>query len=243
MTMQRIDENTYIDDSLVTCAEYQLFIDEMRKQGKYYQPDHWTSYQFSVGQAREPILGVRYSDAMAFSKWWTRKNSNDWKFRLPTQEEKEPFPVKYHGNSLLGYWLNEAGQFAWIGPVPINARQLDHSPNLVDDIDFDIDRAIDQATNRARNLALDLDLDRNIDRDFNLDLEIESAVSRKIVSHRNIQQGGICALIFYRARTHKRGFNLARALDIYIDLFTLDRRIGGGSPAFEGIRLVKYREP
>ena len=28
--MQRIDENTYIDDTLVTCAEYQLFIDEMR---------------------------------------------------------------------------------------------------------------------------------------------------------------------------------------------------------------------
>ena len=29
MTWHRIDEKTYIDDTLVTCAEYQLFIDEM----------------------------------------------------------------------------------------------------------------------------------------------------------------------------------------------------------------------
>lgn len=27
--MQRIDENTFIDDTLVTCVEYQLIIDEM----------------------------------------------------------------------------------------------------------------------------------------------------------------------------------------------------------------------
>jgi hypothetical protein len=61
MSWQRIDENIYIDDTLVTCVEYQLFVDEMREQGKYYQPDHWTSYQFPKGLARESILGVRRS--------------------------------------------------------------------------------------------------------------------------------------------------------------------------------------
>src|SRR5215216_3807815 len=71
--MQRIDENTYIDDTLVTCAEYQLFIDEMRDQGKYFQPDHWTLYQFPEGHAREPILGVRHSDAVMFSEWLTER--------------------------------------------------------------------------------------------------------------------------------------------------------------------------
>jgi hypothetical protein len=59
MSWQRIDENTYIDDTLVTCAEYQLFVDEMREEGKYSQPDHWISYQFPGGKAKEPILGLR----------------------------------------------------------------------------------------------------------------------------------------------------------------------------------------
>jgi hypothetical protein len=72
MSWQRIDENTYIDDTLVTCAEYQLFIDEMREQDKYYQPDHWTSYQFPEGGARTN-LGVR-TDASLLN--WINKPRN-----------------------------------------------------------------------------------------------------------------------------------------------------------------------
>jgi hypothetical protein len=62
MTWRRIDENIHVDDTLVTCTECQLFIDEMREQGKYYQP----SYQFPKGQAQIPILRVRLSDATSF---------------------------------------------------------------------------------------------------------------------------------------------------------------------------------
>ena len=76
MSWQSIDENTYIDDTLVTCPEYQLFIDEMREQGKYYQPDHWTSYLFLKGHAREPISGMRKSDALAFCNWLTKRSSS-----------------------------------------------------------------------------------------------------------------------------------------------------------------------
>jgi hypothetical protein len=99
--MQRIDENTYIDDSLVTCAEYQLFIDELREQGKYYQPDHWTSYQFPKGRAREPILGVRYSDAIAFCEWLTNRGDTDWEYRLPTEKEAQKHLLK---RSEHKYW-------------------------------------------------------------------------------------------------------------------------------------------
>ncbi len=125
MTMQRIDENTYIDDSLVTCAEYQLFIDEMHEHGKYFQPDHWTEYQFAKGQAKEPILGVRHADAAAFCEWLTHQDVGEWKFRLPSQEEANMFPVKPARSDPLGYWLFDAYQFVWIGSAPENAHPLD----------------------------------------------------------------------------------------------------------------------
>lgn len=127
MTWQRIDENTYIDDSLVTCAEYQLFIDEMREQGKYHQPDHWTSYQFPKGQAKNPVLGVRLSDAFAFSEWLTSKHGNDWLFRIPSKPE---FERNLSGLELkgIGYWIRE-GAFitkTTSNPYP-NYRHLSES--------------------------------------------------------------------------------------------------------------------
>ena len=94
MTWQRIDENTYIDDTLVTCAEYQLFIDEMREQGKYYQPDHWISYQFQEGTGREPILGARHADAIAFCDWLTIRDRMGWRYRLPSMSEARIYPTK-----------------------------------------------------------------------------------------------------------------------------------------------------
>ncbi|MDX9990854.1 MAG: SUMF1/EgtB/PvdO family nonheme iron enzyme [Anaerolineales bacterium] len=101
----RIDHDTYIDDSLVTCAEYQLFIDEMRAQGKYHQPDHWADYHFPKDHARQPILGVRPSDAVAFCEWLTRRNNDGWLYRLPSQQElhKDSILRTYHMKP-IGYW-------------------------------------------------------------------------------------------------------------------------------------------
>lgn len=105
MTWQRIDENAYIDDTLITCAEYQLFIDEMRDQRKYYQPDHWVSYQFPEGQARNPILGVRHSDATEFCNWLHIKYET-WLFRLPTKEESRKSDLKFPLHKGQGYWIS-----------------------------------------------------------------------------------------------------------------------------------------
>ncbi len=103
--MQRIDENTYIDDTLVTCAEYQLFIDEMREQGKYYQPDHWLEMQFPHGQANTPLLGMRFSDAIAFCQWLSARNTGEWQFRLPTLVEARSYPLYVDNNRNVGYWV------------------------------------------------------------------------------------------------------------------------------------------
>jgi hypothetical protein len=106
--MLRIDDNTYIDDTLVTCAEYQLFIDEMRELGQYYQPDHWTLHQFPDGRAREPILGVRHGDAVVFGEWLTKRGAKVWCYRLPTQPETIAFPLKPIEQSDFGYWILES---------------------------------------------------------------------------------------------------------------------------------------
>ncbi|HEC84868.1 MAG TPA: NACHT domain-containing protein, partial [Thioploca sp.] len=58
-SLQRVDEHREIDLAYITCAEYQLFLDEKRAEGEYYQPDHWTEYTFPNGTAQEPIRGVR----------------------------------------------------------------------------------------------------------------------------------------------------------------------------------------
>lgn len=106
MTWLRIDENTYIDDTLVTCAEYQLFIDEMRAQGKYYQPDHWTSSQFPKGQAKKPVLGIRYTDAVAFCEWLSEHENGKWHYRVPAPFEIMDFPLTTVKEISFGYWTS-----------------------------------------------------------------------------------------------------------------------------------------
>ncbi len=232
--MRRIDENTYIDDTLVTCAEYQLFIDEMREQGKYHHPDHWTFYQFQKGKAREPILGMRYSDAMAFCKWLSRREASDWRYRLPTTTETIQYSLKPNQSPLpFGYWrimdTEDQSRFVWIGSIPNDARnvtyELEHAfhPNVHQAFD------LNEALNRARNRPLDFDLNlppkfadnRAIDivQRFELDLDLARELANSLVN------------------AHTTVF----AIDIYIDIFTLQERIAGRSPAFEGIRLVKER--
>jgi hypothetical protein len=317
--MRRIDENTYIDDTLVTSAEYQLFIDEIREQGKYCQPDHWTSYQFPKGQAREPVLGVRHSDAVAFCEWLTKRDGSEWCYRLPTNVEAREYPLTSKQNSLsLGYWIvdiDEQSRFSWIDRIPHDPRKIaySHGVNTACDLDPNLNRTIASASkfdrstklgfacNLARNLnselaltfarsltfdysnnrfdlanklnynskvnrPLDFDLNirhplklannhryynskntlgftRDIARAFALAIDLELALDRSAdlkfyLSHDR-------AYYFTRALTHALilAYDLpdefASALDLHIDAFTLEERIAGRSPAFEGIRLVK----
>ena len=146
MSMFRIDDDTYIDDSLITCAEYQVFIDEMRAQGKYHQPDHWKEYHFPPGQAREPILGVRPSDAVAFCEWLTQRQSESWGFRIPTKTEMQDNPILSSYPPPIGYWTKETDgttQFTWIGEVPADPRKIDR--RLASDAERERNRQIDSS--------------------------------------------------------------------------------------------------
>ena len=125
----RIDEKTEIDMSYITCAEYQLFIDEKQLEwrspgrfwsGESHQPDHWQSYRFAPGNANEPILGVRASDAIEFCRWLTARSGvlgdvyeesgslisvGATRFRLPKDMEVQEYvPIQ---QARIGCWAQD----------------------------------------------------------------------------------------------------------------------------------------
>lgn len=91
-TLQSSGDYHKIDKNFISCAEYQLFLDEKRKQNKFYQPDHWTTFIFPKGQSLRPITGVRPQDAIAFCDWLSQ-NSLNQRYRLPTSSEAQIYPA------------------------------------------------------------------------------------------------------------------------------------------------------
>lgn len=113
-----IDEQRAIDLRYVSSAEYQLFLDEMRVGGDYYQPDQWTKFVFNKSEALEPIRGIRYEDAVAFCAWLTQKRGGTVRYRLPRATEagdheakpgtyEQPLATWCEGGVLVG--LSQAG--------------------------------------------------------------------------------------------------------------------------------------
>jgi hypothetical protein len=214
--MIRIDENTYIDDTLVTCAEYQLFIDEMREQGQYYQPDHWTSYQFPKGQAREPILGVRQIDAQAFCYWLAERETNEWSYRLPVSTEAVMYSLDLITRSSIGYWTTGANCFSW-------ASKIEH-----DDTNFAKDMVYTASQDRnIRRLFLDyindisddlIDLTRPIDLDQMLlrIFNIRSYIVEPSVNRRELNRSIRDFQMIKSGRTYS--LNVAHKVDNISDL-------------------------
>ncbi|MDZ8080022.1 MAG: SUMF1/EgtB/PvdO family nonheme iron enzyme [Nostoc sp. DcaGUA01] len=86
-----IDEILSIDRSYITCAEYQLFIDEQLNSVKCFQP----------GNAKNPITGISYQQALEFCAWLSENapslsrnedvNNSTCYYRLPTKTEASEF--------------------------------------------------------------------------------------------------------------------------------------------------------
>lgn len=100
---ERIDENRWIDRSHITCAEYQLFINDIQKhRARNFQPDHWNKNRFSPGEATHSISGIRSSDAKEFCNWLNKKYGViGFSFRLPKPDEVSLIPLKEREN---GFW-------------------------------------------------------------------------------------------------------------------------------------------
>ena len=187
--MVPFDEDTYIDTSFITCAEYQIFLDERRAQGHYHRPDHWMTHRFAQGQGRLPVLGARSSDAVIFCAWLTERERGLWRYRLPKIDEweklsNERITTNFQVGS--GYWCYQGKGFTWIEESTDRRQSLylaiepDHIFGLVHDLKLacdraskcplDLDHVLDFANgldgSRDHNRFYPLDLDHTLDRAY-----------------------------------------------------------------------------
>jgi hypothetical protein len=75
----------------------------MLPRGQFHQPDHWATYHFPKGQARDAISGVRFEDAQDFCKWLTETTGQA--YRLPNKDEVKS--LAGHFGKLNPFWTQE----------------------------------------------------------------------------------------------------------------------------------------
>ncbi len=102
----RIDEEFEIDNICITCAEYQLFLDET---GKSRQPQHWQSKRFLCGNAKKPITGISWENALRFCAWL-----GEW-YRTRLGNQLSEFVVHYKlstDNQRKQHFIKDEQQFS-----------------------------------------------------------------------------------------------------------------------------------
>ncbi len=207
--MKRVEQNLYIDHSLITHAEYQLFLDEQRSRGQHLQPDHWPQHQFALGSGRKAVLGVRPSDAEAFCQWLTERDLQGWVYRVPYNGESEPIGgtdklsmaadmihqlLEREKSTSAGYWTRSKTGSEYIlegkpaVELPVTA--------LEKRLRRDCNRPNDRTRARTLDHNLDLDFERAFDRelaqelrnnrDLALALTVELARGEKLADIRTL---------------------------------------------------------
>jgi energy-coupling factor transporter ATP-binding protein EcfA2 len=263
--MYALNEQTFIDTTLVTHAEYQLFLDEQRSQSRYYQPDHWAGFAFPAGQGRQPALGMRRSDAQAFCVWLSERAGGIWRYRLPNEEDlaQADQGIWRDLSEDTGYWTEGERRFVWSQGHPSHSLstriQATLTSNFASDSDLARDLALYLALThdlapdlaRDRNSVLDLDLafdlvraldrDRDLARDLAFDRNL--ARDRNLAFARNLAFDRRLALDrnLHFARNHVRDRDRDLALSLFTHLFLLQERRAQRLSAWEGILLVKER--
>ncbi len=113
--MVRIDETKYVDTSLISNAEYQLFLNDAQLQHSYHQPDHWKTTRYRENDGQLTVTGVRPSDAVAFCDWLTSRDSAGWQYRLPTLNEcklgTESNQSAIGKSATIGYWYKGKSRY------------------------------------------------------------------------------------------------------------------------------------
>ena len=204
----RVNENKSVDTSYISCAEYQLFIDEQRQQNKYYQPDHWLSSRFPDGMANNSIFGVNSSNAQAFCKWLSSRTGQN--YRLPNLDEIQAYRI---ANNAAGPWISSADGFK-PSLLTISESNLQHwrasvHSSLLDFIqkDFDLAKRIYSALNLDLESVLKLLLARVSQ--HNIDLTYPGDLTRILPLIRKLDLSRPLKLAF----DHNRNLILTRDLD------------------------------
>ncbi len=191
-SLQRIDEDIEIDLKYITYAEYQLFLDESRTQGQYYQPDHWTGDTFPKGVAQAPVCGVRAEDAEAFCQWLTQRQGGGIYYRLPQPEEAKEYPADISSKELATWCQKDKDyQLIWLTTVyeqrivlftkkfsnlPFSIEAVAALPNIqnlisqLEHADSAINYALGHALSFVRTRVLERAINRAFARDFSNEL-------------------------------------------------------------------------
>ncbi|MCY7276283.1 MAG: SUMF1/EgtB/PvdO family nonheme iron enzyme [Phormidesmis sp. CAN_BIN44] len=193
----RLDEKTDIDTSLITCAEYQLFIDDKRNKGENRQPDHWQDYRFLPGDAAQPIAGVRASDAEEFCQWLADRSptQTQYQYRLPTSVEAETYSINPQN---VGYWCSigdskavvgiAAQQWAiWLESLS-DTRNLDLQSYIESYRYLARERELELVRNSERELELVRNSERELERARNSTRKIERALERDLKINRELER-------------------------------------------------------
>lgn len=246
-SLQRIDDRREIIPDYVTCAEYQLFLDDMLAHDNCRLPDHWSSLSFPKGDARSPVTGVRAQDAVAYCEWLSQRQTAGALYRLPSPDEARQFPTE---DQALAAWCKDETEFTLLGlseaaeqfitsrlraygiggwPVP-PLRELEGA--RVRARDQRIALAIDYAHMRDRDLARALDLALNSELIDELKLDTDKARELGLILNPKRAYDSPFALKRARARSLAkvivssapdprdlaRALELARALALQLDL-------------------------
>lgn len=166
--MVYLSDDVYVDTSPVSCAEYQLFLDDQSAQGHFYHPWHWHTASFEPGQGREPVLGVQPSDMQAFCNWLTTRENGRWYYRLPHQEEISQ-ALSHSDESISptanpGFWT-EDNKFIWFNEVTPEYTNL--TELVLDQLLLDRAKARDYERVRARDRREPLDEVLELERELN----------------------------------------------------------------------------
>ena len=124
----RIDESVQIDRRYITFAEYQLFVNEQSTSEEHFQ----------VGNARKPITGINWENALGFCAWLNSKipsksvengsNESFYYYRLPTSTEVQNHPAQEYKRleswTLGGSNLKEKGIRVVKEQIPLQYTKL-----------------------------------------------------------------------------------------------------------------------
>lgn len=217
MPWRLINDCSAIDTDLITCAEYQLFIDETETNR---QPLHWKNERFALGTAKQPITGIKPQDALAFCDWLNKQEAGSgFKYRLPTLSEAHQSLIP---SSSIGYWCTDGENFVLEG---IGKTQWENWQDQYQQL-------LELSCVRDLVEALIFGLESIFELDINLILLIDliSSLSRQYPSTNNRVRARNHSLKRIREQVRKQGHDLleelSRVEQWYIELeqgFILDQ--------------------
>lgn len=244
--LTRIDENRSVTRSLISNAEYQLFLDDKQRHGDFHQPDHWLEMRYPKGRPHDPILGIRLEDTKAFCDWLTGREDGPWSYRLPRSDEGADQGVRGHLPG--GYWIVDSADSAgFVSLFKEEERRILRISALAlfrtvaFDRIFAFDRILGFGHTLERAQAFSLDLARALD--FELDRNLACALDRARAFDRTLALD----LALDLDRAVDLALNLARAFDsnLALDLafaldsnLTFDRGLAGDVDISRTVALV-----